>query len=131
MPFFSIIIPTYNRVDLLPRCIDSVMNQSFTDFEVLVVDNYSEDGTKDLLEQYSQKDSRIRYIQEHNNGIIAHSRNVGVKAARGQYICFLDSDDWYRKDKLELSYQCIKDLNADLIYHPLVVVSSKGVLGLL
>lgn len=131
MPFFSIVIPTYNRYDLLPRCLDSVLNQTFLDFEVIVVDNYSEDKTKELLAKYQKKDPRIHFVQEHNNGIIAHSRNVGVRKSSGEYVCFLDSDDWYREDKLEIVYNCIISQKADLIYHPLVVTSKKGSHGLL
>ena len=100
MPFFSIVIPTYNRADLLSRCIDSIIEQTFSDFEIIIVDNYSNDETKELVEQYKSRDTRIKFIQEHNNGIIAHSRNVGVKAAVGEYIAFLDSDDEWKPEHL-------------------------------
>lgn len=126
MPFFSIVIPTYNRADLLPRCLDSVLRQDFSDFEVLVVDNYSTDNTLDVLEHYKAKDSRITYKQEHNYGVIAHSRNVGISMAKGKYICFLDSDDWFSDDKLSLVYEACVDTDPDVIYGKYQIVSEEG-----
>lgn len=131
MPLFSIVIPAYNREDMLPRCLDSVLNQTYTDFEIIVVDNYSEDNTRHLLEEYHERDPRVLYMQEHNHGVIAHSRNVGIRAAKGEYIALLDSDDWFRNDKLNKIYHEIVRTEADLIYHPLIVVSKKGEHGLL
>lgn len=126
MPLFSIVIPTYNRADLLPRCIDSVINQSFADFEVVIVDNYSEDNTSQLVADYQKNDSRIKYIQEHNNGVIAHSRNVGIRASKGDYVCLLDSDDWFAVDKLGILSHYIKENAPDLLYHKMRLVDEKG-----
>ena len=130
-PFFSIIVPTYNRVDMLPRCIESVLSQTYNDFELIIVDNYSDDGTQELINKYLKKDVRVRYFQEYNYGVIAHSRNVGIKESKGKYICFLDSDDWYTANKLETTYNLIATSNVDMVYNPLYVVSRKGVIGLL
>ena len=126
MPFFSVIIPTYNRADLLPRCIDSILEQSFSDFEIIVVDNYSEDETKSLLEKYQQNDSRIFFIQEHNHGIIAHSRNVGIRASKGKYVCLLDSDDWFAADKLATLYEHLANDQIDILYHRMQEVDKNG-----
>lgn len=112
---FSVIIPTYNRADLIRRCIDSVLNQSYQNFEIIVVDNYSEDATIDIVKSYA--DSRIKIFQIHNHGIIAASRNKGIVEASGEWICFLDSDDWWTSNKLETCLFYIDDY--DMIYHGL------------
>lgn len=118
---FSVVIPAYNSAWCIRRCLDSVLNQTYKDWEVLVIDNYSEDGTFDIINGY--KDSRIRGFQIHNNGIIAASRNKGIKEAQGEWICFLDSDDWWTEDKLE---SCIPYLQGnDLIYHDLSILKNN------
>lgn len=95
----SIILPTYNRRDLLPRAVESALGQSYTDIEILIVDDGSIDGTAELVETWS--DQRIRYIPLPHNGGAAHARNVGVSYATGNLIAFLDSDDSWRPSKLE------------------------------
>lgn len=89
-PVFSIIIPTFNRADLLPRAIQSVLAQTFTDFELIVVDDGSTDNTREIT-QYI-KDARLRYVYQKNKGVSA-ARNAGVALAGGHYVTFLDSDD--------------------------------------
>ena len=107
MTDISIIIPTYNRVDLLPYAINSVKNQSFLDWELIVVDDCSTDNTKQVVSSYMYNDSRIRYAQtDKNSGNPVKPRNLGVQKAKGKYIAFLDSDDsWnWEKNKLEFQY---------------------------
>ena len=117
-PLFSIVIPTYNHGHLIGRCLDSVMGQTCGDWESIVVNNFSEDNTIEVVEGYG--DSRIRLVNFANNGIIAASRNKGITEARGEWICFLDSDDWWTPGKLEA---CLPHLDAyDMIYHPLMIV---------
>lgn len=99
-PFFSIITPTYNRAHMLSKTIDSVLEQTFTDWELILVDDGSTDHTKELVERFIQKDSRINYIYQENSERSA-ARNNGIKKAKGQYICFLDSDDVYLDNNLE------------------------------
>lgn len=110
---FSIIIPTYNRAALLKRCLDSVISQTYQNWEAIVVDNYSEDETEDIVRSY--KDSRIVYIKNHNYGVIAVSRNKALDVAKGDWIAFLDSDDCWLPNKLSeiLPYTN----NYDLVYH--------------
>ena len=126
MPYFSVVLITYNRADLLPRCIDSVINQTFKDWELIIVDNYSGDGSKELVEDYMSHDNRISLIQVHNNNVLAYSRNMGIKAANGKYICILDSDDWYTLDKLQKVYNVCKQKEYDVIYNRYRLMSSKG-----
>lgn len=98
-PFLSIIIPAYNRGYILQRAIDSVLNQSFYNFEVIVVDDGSTDDTQDVLSQYI-KDKRVRYLWQENKGVSA-ARNFGVAHAGGDYIILLDSDDCLQEGYME------------------------------
>ncbi len=101
MPKVSVIIPTYNRADLLPRAISSVLNQTFKNFELLIIDDGSTDDTKKVVDQFIEKDARIAYIWQKNSGGPANPRNVGVEKAAGEFIAFLDSDDEWLAEKLE------------------------------
>lgn len=112
-PFFSIVIPTYNRGNLIGRCIDSILSQTYSNWEAIIVDNYSEDNTEDIVMSYN--DERIRYIKNHNFGIIAVSRNKAIDMAKGEWICFLDSDDFWLPQKLEEVFSYTDKY--DLIYH--------------
>jgi glycosyltransferase involved in cell wall biosynthesis len=98
MPYFSIIIPTYNRSHFLPKAIESVLSQSFADWELMVVDDGSTDNTKDVV--FSYQDKRIRYMYQQNAERSA-ARNNGVKNSKGEFILFLDSDDFLVKDFLK------------------------------
>lgn len=98
-PFFSVIICTFNRGHLLPRALDSVLAQSEKSWEVIVVDDGSTDNTFDVVRPYLQLTPNIRYMAHCNRGL-ALSRNVGIAAAIGEYVTFLDSDDWYAEDHL-------------------------------
>lgn len=111
-------MPTYNRANLLKRAIDSVINQTYKNWELLIVDNFSTDHTDEVLKSY--KDSRISIFKIHNTGVIAKSRNIGIKKSSGEWIAFLDSDDWWIKSKLEICFRNI-NLKTDLIYHKLLI----------
>jgi glycosyltransferase involved in cell wall biosynthesis len=99
LPFFSVVITTYNRRDFLEEAIKSVLNQSMIDFELIVVDDCSSDNTEALIE--TVKDHRLSYRRHANNSGVSTARNTGIHAARAQYICFLDDDDEYLPDFLE------------------------------
>jgi glycosyltransferase involved in cell wall biosynthesis len=118
-PFVSIIIPTYNHAKFLDKALKSVLDQTFNNWEVVVIDNHSTDQTKEIINKYT--DSRIRYFKIINNGIIAKSRNMGVKVSKGKWIAFLDSDDWWTKNKLEICFKNIDD-KIDFIYHKLDII---------
>ena len=98
--FFSIIIPTYNRADLLPETIRSVQNQTFMDWECIVVDDGSTDNTRQIVEEIIKSDSRIKYIYQENAERSA-ARNNGIRNSSGDYICFLDSDDHFLNNHLQ------------------------------
>ncbi len=100
-PKVSVIIPTYNRADLLPRAIDSVLNQTYRDLELIIVDDGSTDNTKEIVEKYQKKDERIKYLWEENSGGPARPYNLALKQCQGEFIAFLDSDDVWLPEKLE------------------------------
>ncbi|WP_158059677.1 glycosyltransferase family 2 protein [Halorussus halophilus] len=95
----SVIIPTYNRADILPRAIDSVLDQTFEDFELLVVDDASTDETRDVVTGYD--DERVTYLAHDENQGACAARNTGLEAATGEYIAYFDSDDVWHEEKLE------------------------------
>lgn len=121
-PLFSVVIPTYNHGHLIGRCLTSVVAQSFTDWEAIVINNYSEDNTIEVVEGFH--DERIHLVNFRNNGIIAASRNEGIRRARGEFVAFLDSDDWWYPPKLEAVRAHAAD--ADVIYHDLDIHSVEG-----
>ena len=113
---FSIILPTYNRAELfLKRAIDSVVRQSYKDWELIIVDNNSTDNTKDLVGSYSDNNIRLYSIQ--NEGNIAKSRNLGISKAKGEFIAFLDSDDFWHRDKLKISLDYLKKYKLNGLCH--------------
>lgn len=109
-PKVSVILPTFNRALDLPRSIESVLNQTFQDFELIVVDDGSTDDTKDVIERINSK--KIRYLRHDRNRGAAAARNTGLKLARGAFIAFQDSDDEWRDDKLEKHMQAFSAVPA-------------------
>jgi len=99
MPYFSVIIPTYNRAHSIRKAIDSILNQSFQDFEIIIIDDASTDHTKEVVAKIN--DNRVHYILNSTNQERCISRNIGISKAKGEYICFLDSDDYHLPDHLE------------------------------
>lgn len=109
-PFFSVVIPTRNRATLIVRAIDSALLQDFNDFEIVIVDNGSTDGTEQVIANYN--DPRIRYFWQKNAGASA-GRNRGAELARGRYVAFLDSDDAFLPGKLSAFHRAITGSEAD------------------
>ena len=103
---FSIIIPTYNRAHILPITIESVINQTYNNWELIVVDDGSTDNTEEVLNAITEKEPRIKY-QYQENAERSVARNNGIKASSGDYICFLDSDDLFKSTHLEVLHQAI------------------------
>lgn len=113
---FSIILPTYNRADTyLKGAIDSIVSQSYDNWELLIIDNHSQDFTDDLIDSY--KDYRIKLYKIHNSGNIAKSRNLGIEKSTGDYIALIDSDDFWHKDKLKTSLEYLKSYESDGLCH--------------
>lgn len=121
----SVIIPTYNRAHLLTQAIDSVLAQTFKDFELIIVDNYSTDNTESVVKSY--KDERIRYFKNRNQGLIGVNRNYGIQKSQGEYISFLDDDDLWLPEKLEKQVELL-DSNKELglVYSDIHIIGSNG-----
>lgn len=107
-PFFSIIIPLYNREKKIANAIQSVLNQTFQDFELIVVDDCSTDNSAQIIAVFQEKDSRIKYLKNEQNLERCETRNKGILEAKGNYICFLDSDDYHLQNHLETFYKRIQ-----------------------
>ena len=119
IPFVSIIMPTYNHASFLSKALKSVVDQTYKNWEVIIIDNHSTDETDKVINKFN--DPRIKYLKIINNGVLVKSRNLDINAAKGEWIAFLDSDDWWNEDKLEI---CLNEINknTDFIYHDLEVV---------
>src|SRR3989339_194775 len=100
MKMISVIIPCYNVENYIEQCLESIINQSYKDIQIICVDDGSADNTPDILSKYSAKDVRIQIITQHNHGISA-ARNTGLQIASGDYIAFVDGDDWLETDAFE------------------------------
>ena len=111
----SIIVPVYNVGHYLARCIDSIIHQTFEDFEVLLIDDGSTDKSGNICDEYALKDQRIKVIHKVNGGV-STARNAGLKNASGEYISFVDADDSIHPRFLELLYQTITSYNADIAF---------------
>ena len=122
-PFFSVIVPTYNRKGFLKTGIDSVLNQTFRDFELIIVDDGSTDHTITLLQEYRGRG--INYLFTRHHGV-SHARNSGIKISRGNYIAFLDSDDRWDERKLEITHSYIEEFPDINIFHTDEIWYRKG-----
>lgn len=121
----SIVIPTYNQAEFLKKCLKSVVNQTYSNWEAIVVNNHSEDNTVEVVNGFN--DDRIRLISYKNNGIIAASRNVGIRDAKGHYVAFLDSDDLWYPNKLARCHEVLKSSGGvELVCHDEIVRSDTG-----
>lgn len=114
-PLVSCIVPTHNRRSLLPRAVVSILSQSFSDIELIIVDDGSTDDTKLYLDKLIVSDHRVRVIRFANASGGGQARNAGIEASRGKYIAFLDDDDQWFQHKLQLQLDCVKSLGARVV----------------
>lgn len=112
-PLVSIVVPIYNVENYLEECLDSLINQTYKNIEVLMVNDGSNDNSGDIAQQYSKKDSRFKYIYQENQGLSA-ARNTGIKESKGDYISVIDSDDWVEPDYVEAMLKVALDKDADI-----------------
>ena len=110
----SVIIPVYNTADYLDECIQSVVSQTYQDLEILLIDDCSTDGSSQKLDQWGAKDERIRVVHKEINSGVSASRNIGLQMARGEYIAFVDSDDYIDKTMYEKMHFHLKQSKADI-----------------
>ncbi|GAA0178400.1 hypothetical protein SH2C18_14660 [Clostridium sediminicola] len=113
MSEISIVVPVYNVEMYLKKCISSILEQSFTDFELILVDDGSKDKSGRICDEYKEKDSRIKVIHQQNAGLSA-ARNIGIETSEGKYITFIDSDDFIHGNMLEILYNNLLDNNSDI-----------------
>ena len=109
----SIIVPICNVENYLRQCLDSILNQTYQNFECLLINDGSPDNSAEICREYVEKDSRFRYFEKENGGV-SSARNLGIERSKGQYITFIDSDDWVDSDYLEVLYNALIDENADI-----------------
>jgi len=117
MSTFSILVPTYNHEQFIDDCIRSVVAQTFTDWEMIVLDDGSPDGTGALVREWAKSELRITYIRQSNKGIfrLFETNNYGLGISKGKYICILEGDDYWEKDKLQKQFNALES-------HPEVVL---------
>ena len=110
----SVIVPVYNTSKYLEKCIESILNQSLKEIEVICINDGSIDNSLEILEKFSKQDRRVKVINQINKGLTA-TRNIGLRLAKGKYIINIDSDDWIEKDYFENIYKKAKENNLDMV----------------
>ena len=114
MPKVSIIVPVYNAENAIERCIDSILNQEYQDFELLLIDDGSKDRSPEILDRRAAEDDRVVVIHKPNSGV-SDTRNTGIDKAQGTYIQFLDADDWITTDSTKMLVRTAEERDADLV----------------
>tara|TARA_B100000886_G_scaffold296523_1_gene223748 strand:- start:3126 stop:4040 length:915 start_codon:yes stop_codon:yes gene_type:complete len=131
MVFFTVITPTYNRINYLKQSIKSVRNQHFKDWNLHIIDNSSNDGTLDYLQDIVKEDNRIKFDVVNNNGIIAYSRNYGLNQANSNAVSFLDDDDIWHQNKLEDDYSILSNKEGLVYSKSYSFFENKNIIGTL
>lgn len=114
MPTVSVIVPVYKVEPFLKECVDSILNQTFNDFELILVDDGSPDGCPVMCDEFARADKRIVVIHKENGGL-SSARNAGLNVAKGRYVLFVDSDDYIKKELLSTCIQKIQETGADIV----------------
>lgn len=109
----SIIVPVYNEKKYIRQCLDSILNQTYMDFELILIDDGSKDNSSYICDEYALKDNRVKVIHKNNEGLSA-TRNLGLKISKGEFISFIDSDDWIAKDMFQILMNNIVKYKADI-----------------
>ena len=126
MPELSIIVPVYKVEKYLPKCIDSILAQTFTDFELILIDDGSPDRCGEICDEYAKRDGRILVIHQENQGVSA-ARNAGLDVAQGKYIGFVDSDDWIDREYYEKMTQHAQTAKAEIVTGAFSVCDQNGI----
>lgn len=125
-PLVSIIVPVYNAEKYLNQCIDSLINQTYKNIEIILVNDGSTDGSGIICEEYKTKDNRIEVYHISNAGV-SNARNLGISKASGQYVMFLDSDDWIEPETCEVALNQALEANAEIVFWSWIKESAKGI----
>lgn len=124
----TVIIPVYNVSKYLRRCVDSVLNQSYKNIEIILVDDGSTDDSGVICDEYAEKEKSVMVIHQQNQGL-GPARNAGLEVMHGDYVGFVDSDDWIEKDMYECMYKAIRDNKCDIATCGRLVVADEGILS--
>lgn len=131
MPAISVVVPVYNVEKYLRRCLNSILNQTFTDWEAVFINDGSQDNSLDILKEYANKDSRIKIIDKNNTGM-SDARNKGLEVVSGEYVLFVDSDDFIHPQTMEITYYLAQRDKSDVVtftydrlYRPQLMVRYK------
>lgn len=119
-PKISVIVPVYNTEKYLKRCIDSILNQTFTDFEVLLINDGSTDSSGAICDEYAKKDSRVRVFHKENGGV-SSARNLGLRSFFGEWVMFIDSDDFISLDYFIIMYYTVIKYNIKILFSHLIL----------
>jgi len=126
-PLVSVVMPVYNAERFLRQAIDSVLNQTYQNIELIAVDDCSKDNSLQILTEYQENDSRVRVIKQKQNQGVAHARNRGVQLAKGEFIALLDSDDVWEVEKLDKQVLLLSQADADIAYCSLDFIDENGI----
>ena len=124
-PLISVVVPVYNVEKYLPNCVDSLLNQTWKNLEIILVDDGSPDNSWSIMQDYARRDSRVKLLRQKNGGLSA-ARNAGVDAAKGEYIGFLDSDDYLAPETYELLYRAMVKYDAQIALCSFEYVDEQG-----
>lgn len=125
-PLVSVIMPAYNAEEFIEEAISSVLAQSESDLELIVIDDCSSDDTRKIIKEFAERDGRVRLVvNEHNMGV-AKTRNRGLDLFRGDYVALLDSDDYWEPNMLEKMITCARETGADITYCSYAIVDEQG-----
>ena len=126
MPKFSFIIPIYNVENYLCKCLDSIVQQQFKDYEAILIDDGSTDNSPAICDEYAERYPHLRVVHKENGGV-SSARNVGLDVAKGEWIWFVDADDYIKEKSLELLADVVISNNCDLVFHGLIYVYEDGI----
>lgn len=122
----SIIMPAYNSEKYIAEATESVLKQTYTNWELLIVNDCSTDNTEQIIKSYQPKETRIKLINQKENQGVANARNTGIQNAKGKYIAFLDADDIWQEEKLQKQIQILQNSNADITYTAYLMIDETG-----
>lgn len=125
-PLVSIIMPAYNAERFIKESIESVINQKYKNWELLIINDFSNDSTQNIIENYCMKDKRIKLLEQKENKGVVEARNRGIKESKGKYIAFLDSDDLWEKNKLEIQIKYMREKKRFMTYTGYSYISEEG-----
>lgn len=125
-PLISVVMAAYNAEAYIGEAISSAMKQTFSNWELIVVDDCSFDRTVEIVNQFAQKDSRIKVYQNAQNMGVAMTRNAGIEKCRGSYVAFLDSDDVWKPNKLERQIKLLQETGASIVYCSYAIIDANG-----